>query len=280
MKETMERQDVEKIELDLMLEAIVQRYGYDFRNYSKASIERRVRQAKVKLDCREISDITSRLLHNPAFFQELVSNFSVTVTEMFRDPEMYQTLREQVMPYLATYPFIKVWHAGCSTGEEVYSLAILLHEANILEKTTIYATDFNETALNTAREGIYPIERIKEYTENYRKTGGKESFSQYYHAEYDDVIMSQFLKKNITFARHNLVMDQVFGEMHLIMCRNVLIYFNRILQNRVLKLFDDSLIHSGFLCLGNKETIQFSDVKNRFASLNKELRIFRKNKVL
>jgi len=272
----MEKKDVENLEIDLMLEAIVQRYGYDFRNYSKASIERRVKQAKVKFGCKEITDLTCQLLHNPSFFQELVSNFSITVTEMFRDPHVYRSLREKVIPYLATYPFIKVWHAGCSTGEEVYSLAILLHEADLLRRTTIYATDFNETALNTARDGIYPIEQIKEYIENYKSSGGTESFAQYYHAEYDEVIMSHFLKKNMTFARHNLATDQVFGEMHLILCRNVLIYFNKKLQERVLKLFNNSLAHNSFLCLGSKETIRFSEVKDQFTEFDKELKIFRK----
>lgn len=272
----MEKKDVDDIELDLMLEAIVRRYGYDFRNYSKASMERRVKQAKVKMGCAEITDLTRNLLHDPVFFQKLVADFSVTVTEMFRDPEVYKTLREKVLPYLATYPFIKVWHAGCATGEEVYSLAILLHEEGLLDRATIYATDFNEAALSVAREGIYPIERIKEYGDNYHKSGGKDTFSEYFHARYDSVLMAKSLKKNIAFARHNLVTDNVFGEMHLILCRNVLIYFDRTLQDRVFKLFSESLIHNAFLCLGSKESLKFSMVVNEFNEFDKKHKIYRK----
>ncbi len=272
----MKKKEIEDIELELLLEAIAKRYGYDFRNYSKASMERRVRQAKVKLGCEEISDLTRKLLHDPAFFQRLVSDFSITVTEMFRDPEVYRTLREKVIPYLATYPFIKVWHAGCATGEEVYSLAILLHEEGLLDRATIYATDFNEEALSTARQGIYSIGTIKEYRDNYLKSGGKFSFSEYYHAQYDSVVMAKFLKKNITFARHNLVTDQVFGEMHLILCRNVLIYFDRTLQDRVFKLFDDSLARNTFLCLGSKESLKFSSVIDDFIEFDRKQKIYRK----
>lgn len=276
----MEKKDIDNIELDLMLEAIVKRYGYDFRNYSKASIERRVKQAMAKLGCEEITDLTRNLIHDSAFFQKLVREFSITVTEMFRDPDVYRTLREEVVPYLTTYPFIKIWHAGCATGEEVYSLAILLHEENLLDRATIYATDFNEAALSTAREGIYSIERVKEYSNNYHKSGGKNSFSDYYHAEYGSVAIPGFLKKNITFARHNLVTDQVFGEMHLIMCRNVLIYFDRTLQDRVFKLFDDSLTHSAFLCLGSKESLKFSTTAPNFDEFNSKQKIYRKKKPL
>nr|MBF0220620.1 protein-glutamate O-methyltransferase CheR [Desulfobulbaceae bacterium] len=276
----MEKKDLEKIELDLMLEAIVRRYGYDFRNYSKASMERRVKQAKVKLGCAEITDLTRNLLHDSVFFQKLVSDFSITVTEMFRDPEVYKTLREKVLPYLATYPFIKVWHAGCATGEEVYSFAILLHEEGLLERTTIYATDFNEDALSTARQGIFSIDRTKEYAENYRKSGGKASLSEYFHAQYDSIVMANSLKKNITFARHNLVTDQVFGEMHLILCRNVLIYFDRTLQERVFRLFSESLIHNGFLCLGSKESLKFSTIVSEFNEYEKRHKIYQKKSSL
>jgi chemotaxis protein methyltransferase CheR len=231
-----------------------------------------------KLGCQKITDLTRRLLYDPEFFQRLVSDFSVTVTEMFRDPKVYAVLREKVVPYLKTYPFIKVWHAGCATGEEVYSLAILLHEEGLLERTTIYATDFNEAALTVAKEGIYPLKRIREYSDNYVKGGGKGSFSEYYHAQYDNVIMSKFLRNNMTFARHNLVTDQVFGEMHLILCRNVLIYFNRTLQDRVFHIFDDSLAHNAFLCLGSKENLKFSEVMDRFTEFEPKVKIYRKNK--
>jgi len=274
----MEQPEIEAIEIDLLLEAIFRRYGYDFRHYARASMERRIHHGMERLKCRQISELTRRILYEPAFFEDLIDSFSITVTEMFRDPEVYAFLRKQVMPYLATYPFIKVWHAGCATGEEVYSLAIALAEEGILERTTIYATDFNESALMTAREGIYPIDRLKAYSENYRKSGGRETLSNYYHAEYDSVIMAKSLKKNITFARHNLASDQVFGEMHLVVCRNVMIYFDRTLQERVLTLFDDSLIGNGFLCLGSKESLRFSSLAAKYRELDPLLRVYRKRR--
>lgn len=272
----METQKIASIEIDLLLEGIFRRYGYDFRHYSRASMERRILQGMHKLGCQHISELTRRVLYEPAFFQELIDNFSITVTEMFRDPETYAYLRKQVVPYLATYPFIKVWHAGCATGEEAYSLAILLAEERLLERTTIYGTDFNETALMTAREGIYPLERLKTYSENYQKSGGHETLANYYHAKYDSAIMAKSLKKSITFARHNLASDQVFGEMHLVLCRNVLIYFDRNLQERVLTLFDDSLINNGFLCLGSKESLRFFSMAPRYTELTPRLKVYRK----
>jgi len=276
----MDRQQLEDLEIELMLEAIVRRYGYDFRQYAPASIRRRVLQARAKYGCTTISELTSLLLHHPDFFQQLVSNFSITVTEMFRDPEVYQFIRREIIPYLATYPFIKIWHAGCATGEEAYSMAIILAEAGLLEKTTIYATDFNEAALKSAKEGIYSLEKIKAYTENYRKSGGGGSFSSYFHADYGSAIIQSRLRAQITFARHNLVQDQVFGEMHFIFCRNVLMYFKRALQDKVLKIFDDSLIHNGFLCLGNKESLRFSSLDKRYLSLDDKKKIYRKKGVI
>ncbi len=274
----METHQIEAIETDLLLEAIFRRYGYDFRDYARASMERRIRHGLQRLGCGQISELTRRILYEPEFFQELIDGFSITVTEMFRDPEVYAQLRTQVVPYLATYPFIKVWHAGCATGEEVYSLAILLAEEGILERTTIYATDFNETALHTAREGIYPIDRLQVYSDNYQKSGGRSTLANYYLAQYDSVIMAKSLKKNVTFARHNLVSDRVFGEMHLIICRNVMIYFNRDLQERVLTLFDESLIGNGFLCLGSKESLRFSSLAGKFHELDPPLKVHRKRR--
>jgi len=274
----MEQQEILAIEIDLLLEAIFRRYGYDFRNYARASMERRIRHGMQRLGCQQVSELIRRILYEPAFFQELIDSFSITVTEMFRDPEVYVFLRTQVVPYLATYPFIKVWHAGCATGEEVYSLAIVLAEEGILERSTIYATDFNETALQTAREGIYPIDRLKGYSDNYHKSGGQQSLVNYFHAEYDSVIMAKALKKNITFARHNLASDQVFGEMNLIICRNVMIYFNRTLQERVLTLFDDSLVGNGFLLLGSKESLRFSALAAQYKELDPHLKVYRKRR--
>jgi len=272
----MEKRDIEEIEIDLLLEAIVRRYGYDFRNYSRASISRRIRQAMAKVNCETIGALTAKILYDSEAFQHVVANFSITVTEMFRDPEFYAIIRKQVIPYLATYPFIKVWHAGCATGEEAYSLAIFLQEEGLLERTTIYATDFNEDALEKARAGIYPLERMKQYGSNYRQAGGCCSLSEYYHAQYDSVIMEPGLRKSIMFSRHNLTVDQVFGEMNLVLCRNVLIYFNRILQSRVLRLFDESLLNGGFLCLGSRESLQFSDRAGHFMKFNDKRKIYRK----
>ena len=272
----MNKKEIEDIEIHLLLEAISRRYGYDFRNYAQASMKRRIKHAVAHLECEGITELTGRLLYDESFFQDLVQKFSIPVTEMFRDPEVYRGLRKEVAPYLATYPFLKVWHAGCATGEEAYSIAILLKEEGLYNRTTIYATDFNEAALNTAKKGIYQIDRFKEYNTSYFESSGTRSLSEYYQAEYDSVIMSQTLKNNLTFARHNLVTDESFGEMHLILCRNVLIYFNQELQDRVLNLLSKSLIRGGFLCLGAKETLLGSSVQDQFSGFNKKLNIYRK----
>lgn len=272
----MDIKQIEDIELELLLEGIFKRYGYDFRNYSRASIKRRVKHFLAKSGHENISGILSKILYDHAFFQKLLEDFSVTVTEMFRDPDVYGFLRNQVLPFLKTYPFLKIWHAGCASGEEVYSLAILLQEEGLYDRTTIYATDFNETVLEKARQGIYPIDQVKKYIDNYRTAGGLCSLNDYFEAHYESVIMSQALKKNITFARHNLVTDQVFGEMHLILCRNVLIYFNRDLQENVFNLFNDSLVRGGFLCLGKKESLQFSKTYELYEPQDKTMQIYRK----
>ena len=269
---------IEKIEIDLFLEAIFKCYGYDFQLYARASIKRRIKHLMKKNGYNRISDMTSDILHDPSVFEKVVYDFSITVTEMFRDPSFYQSLRNKIIPYLKTYPFIKIWHAGCATGEEVYSLAILLKEEGIYNKATIFATDFNEHALDVARQGIYSLKDTQKYSTNYQKAGGKASFSDYYYARYNSAIMRKSLSKNVTFANHNLVTDGVFGEMHLILCRNVLIYFNKDLQNKVLTLFNESLIHGGFLALGSKETLSFSSIENDFKPIDKKNKIFRKIK--
>lgn len=273
---TMKKEDIEKIELHLLLEAIYQRYGYDFRHYAQASVKRRVRHLLAKTDCDNISQMTSRLLYDEAFAQAVLGDFSISVTEMFRDPQFYEAVRQKVVPYLKTYPFIKVWQAGCATGEEAYSLAILLQEENLYDQATIFATDFNEATLEKAKEGIYALKDIRHYTPNYQKAGGTRPFADYYHAQYESAIMNSSLKCNITFASHNLATDGVFGEMHLIFCRNVLIYFDKVLKNRVLNLFADSLNHGGFLCLGSKETLQFSDVAEQFKVIDDRAKIYQK----
>ena len=275
----MEESQIEEIEVGLLLEAIHRRFGYDFRSYARASIERRVRQFLAHTDCERIAELIPRLLRDTDFSTALVQNFSISVTEMFRDPEVYRLLRQRVVPLLKTYPHVKVWHAGCATGEEVYSLAILLSEEGLYDKTTIYGTDFNDSALERARAGIYPADKIKEFTQNYQRAGGRSSFGRYYHASYDAAVMDPALKKRLTFANHNLVTDGVFGEMHLIFCRNVLIYFDKELQQRALGLFTDSLVRGGFLCLGSKESLEFSRVRDAYAAVDAKARIFRKKTI-
>lgn len=275
----MNKTEVEEIEIDLLLEALFRRYGYDFRHYAKASITRRIRHLLEKSGHSRTSEMIPELLYDKSFFEKIVYDFSITVTEMFRDPGFYRAIREKVIPYLKTYPFIKIWHAGCATGEEVYSIAIVLKEEGLYDRATIFATDFNNAALAKGKEGIYSLENIKQYTLNYQDAGGTSSFSEYYHAQYDSVIMDQSLKKNITFANHNLVTDNTFSEMHLILCRNVLIYFNKTLQDRVLRLFHDSLIHGGFLCLGTKESIQFADVAEAYERTDKKHKIYQKKTI-
>ena len=266
----------ENIEIALLLDALYQRYGYDFRHFTQASTKRRIHHLLAKTTYRHISEMIPHVLYEETFAQSAIQEFSIMVTEMFRDPDFYRAVRQKVIPYLKTFPFIKAWHAGCATGEEVYSLAILLQEEGLYERTTLFATDFNDVALQTAREGIYALKNIRQYTQNYQHSGGKQSFANYYHAQYESAIMSQGLKQNVTFANHNLVTDGVFSEMHLIFCRNVLIYFDRTLQDRVLTLFTDSLNYGGFLCLGNKESIDFSGVKDKFKIIDAHQKIYQK----
>ena len=268
--------DTSEIEISLLLAAIHQKYGYDFQQYSRAHITRRIYNFKIATGTKTISEIQAKALHDPVFASRLLQHLSITVTEMFRDPDFYRALREKVVPVLKTYSFLKVWHAGCSTGEEAYSIAIMLKEEGLYDRATIYATDFNQHALDHGREGIFASEMVKDYTVNYQKSGGKESFSDYYTSNYNMAIMDKSLKKNIVWANHNLVTDSVFAEVHLILCRNVLIYFNKDLQNNVQKLFYDSLANGGFLCLGSKESLRFSDFGEKYTEVDKKQRIFKK----
>jgi len=267
---------LDNIELKVFLEAIFLKYGYDFRNYATASIKRRIRQRMNLTGLSHLAEMQHKVLYDRNFFHTLLLDLSVNVTEMFRDPSFYQALRKTVIPILKTYPFVKIWHAGCSTGEEVYSMAVLLKEEGLLNKSLIYATDFNDVVLMKAREGIYPNERIKDYTFNYQKAGGKRPFSDYYTSKYDAAIMDKSLKKNIVFSNHNLATDSVFGEMHLVMCRNVLIYFDRELQDRAIGLFNESLVRSGILCLGSKESIRFSEHADLFKEISAQEKIYQK----
>jgi chemotaxis protein methyltransferase CheR len=250
--------ETSELEIPSLLEAVYEKYGYDFRQYSKAHIKRRIMNRLKMSGLEDVSQMQSMVLNDEIFASKLLQDLSITVTEMFRDPGCYKSIRENIIPILKTYPFIKIWHAGCSTGEEAYSMAIILYEEGLYDKTTIYATDYNQQALNYAKEGIYPNNMMKEYTAGYQLSGGKESFSNYYTSDEENVIMNQILKKNIVWANHSLVADSVFAEVHMIICRNVLIYFDRDLQNRVHTLFFNSLIKGGILCLGSKEGLTFT----------------------
>jgi chemotaxis protein methyltransferase CheR len=268
--------ETQNIELQLLLQAIYLKYGYDFRNYAKASIKRRIEHRMNKEELPHFSAMQHKLLYDLSFFNRLLLDLSINVTEMFRDPNFYLALRKFVIPELKKLPFLKIWHAGCSSGEEVYSMAIILKEEGLYQHTQIYATDMNQVVLNQAKQGIYSLSKLKQYTVNYQKAGGQESFSDYYSAYYDHVVMAQFLKENILFSDHNLATDGVFGEMNLIMCRNVLIYFNRELQHRALGLFFESLTPQGYLCLGSKESIRFSEYSPAFEDVDRGEKIYLK----
>jgi chemotaxis protein methyltransferase CheR len=268
--------DSERIEIDLLLEGVRRRYGYDFRHYSFASLKRRLDHARQEAGLARHSEVLDRVLHDERFFDSFLKSLSITVTEMFRDPPFYQAVREKIVPVLKTYPFVKIWHAGCATGEEVYSMAILLHEEGLLDRARLYATDFNKHALDAAEKGVYPAKAMEAHAANYVAAGGTRSFADYYSAGYDLARMKDVLREPITFSYHNLVTDGVFGEMNLICCRNVLIYFDKMLQDRVLTLFSDSLRHGGFLCLGSKESLSFSTADEQFEPVAGKLRIFKK----
>jgi chemotaxis protein methyltransferase CheR len=261
--------------LDQLLDTILFRYGYDFKNYARASLERKVISRMNHSEMTHVSEMIPRVMTDPLFFDLFLRDMSTTVTEMFRDPFVFKKIRE-LCPILKTYPRINIWHAGCATGEEVYSMAILLEEEGLLGQSQIYATDFNNNSLDIAKKGIYPADSIALFTKNYIESGGKSSFADYYQAKYDNAKMKGFLKKHITFANHNLVHDKVFAEMHLILCRNVLIYFNETLQGRVLDLFNESMIHRGLLVLGDKETLEFTSINNQYEVCGKRERIYRK----
>lgn len=268
--------DLEQIETTLLLEAVYRRYGYDFRAYAQASIARRLKQLQASGGFSSISEMIPRLLHEPEFLGRLVGQFTIAVTEFFRDPFFFHALREKVVPVLRTWPHIKIWHAGCASGEEVYSLAILLKEEGLYDRTTLYATDLNAEVLERARQGIYDLGRLREATRNYQQAGGRRSFSEYYHARYEAGAMDASLKERMVFSTHNLATDSAFGEVHVVFCRNVLIYFNGELQNRALGLFTESLVNGGFLCLGTKEDIQFTSVKDDYVEVDRAARIFKR----
>lgn len=264
------------IEIRMLAEAVYLKYNYDFRDYTGASQKRRVLAALRALDCPTVSALQDRVMRSPEAFSRLLQFLTVQVTEMFRDPAYYAALRTLVVPILRTYPSLNIWVAGCSSGEEVFSLAILLREEGLLGRCAIYATDINPQALEAARRGVYPLERMVLYGENYRKAGGTGALADYYTAAYGAARFDRALMANVTFADHSLATDTVFAETHLISCRNVMIYFNRRLQDRVLDLFHASLCHRGFLGLGAKESIEFSRHAARFETLAKRERLYRK----
>jgi len=266
----------ENIEVNLLLEAIYQKFGYDFRDYSRASIKRRIKHTLAMCGLSNISEMTHQILYDEHFFNTLLMNFSINVTEMFRDPPFYQALNDLVIKELSKRSFIRIWHAGCATGEEAYSMAIVLKEAGLYERSRIYATDFNEEVIRKAKEGIYPIDLIAKYGTNYAKATGNKHFSNYYTSRYDYAIIDRSLRKNIIFSDYNLVTDHVFCEMDLIVCRNVLIYFNKKLQNRVISLFIESLTENGYLCLGLQESIKFTDFANHFTEIARREKIYQK----
>jgi chemotaxis protein methyltransferase CheR len=266
----------EHLEIDLLLEAIRRLYGYDFRGYAPASLRRRLWHRVYGEGLQTLSGLQERILHDPGCMDRLLRDLSINVTEMFRDPSFYRALRERVFPLLRTHPFIRVWNAGCSTGEEIYSLAIALREDGLLERTRIYATDINDVALQRAGAGAFPLERMQRYTENYLQAGGREAFSSYYATDGDSARFDPSLVEGIVLAQHNLVTDGSFNEFHLIVCRNVMIYFGLALQEEVLQLFGDSMIRFGILALGRKESIRRSRHADEYEPLDEVEKIFRR----
>lgn len=268
--------DLERIEIELLLEGIFRHYGFDFRAYAYASIRRRLWKRIEEEGLPSVSALQERVLHEPAMMEKLLLDLSINVTAMFRDPSFYVSFREHVVPLLRTYPFIRIWHAGCSTGEEVYSIAMLLREEGLYDRSRIYATDINEVVLQRAKAGIFPLERMQEYTDNYIRAGGKRSFSEYYTAKYGGALFDQSLTRNVVFSQHNLVTDRSFSEFNVILCRNVLIYFDKTLQSKVHSLFYDSLVMFGMLVLGSKETLRFVVHEDCYQQIAPPEKIFRK----
>lgn len=276
MKDMTSVEKVEDIEIRLLLEALYSRYHYDFRRYAMASIRRRLRQAREQLGFATYSAMQESLLHDPEWLPRILGYLTVQVSEMFRDPTYFKAIREKVVPHLRTYPSLKIWIAGCSGGEELYSFAILFREEGLEDRTMFYATDINQHALQTAEAGIYDLDRLQLFTQNHRLSGGKSSLSDYYQAAYGRAVFDKTLRRNVVFSDHSLVTDAVFGEMHLVSCRNVLIYFDRALQDRALGLFADSLARKGFLGLGAKESLRFSAQAPAFLDFVREEKIYQR----
>lgn len=266
----------EDLEIQLLLDALHHHYHYDFRHYARASIKRRLLQARDQMGFSSLSTLQERVLHDPTMLPRLLGYLTVQVSEMFRDPPYFRAIREQVTPHLRTYPSLKVWIAGCSAGEELYSLAILFREEGLYDRTLFYATDINPDALRAAEAGVYPLDQVRRFTENHRASGGRSSLSDYYRADYGRAVFDAALRERVVFSDHSLVSDAVFSEMHLISCRNVLIYFDRPLQDRAVGLFKDSLPRGGFLGLGSKESLRFSAHARAFTEFVRDEKIYRR----
>jgi chemotaxis protein methyltransferase CheR len=271
-----DKNELEVLEIQLLLEALYRYYGFDFRDYAIASLKRRIWNAVHAEHLTSVSGLQEKILHNSACLERFLLGLSVHVTSMFRDPSFYLTFRNQVVPLLRTYPFIRIWHAGCSTGEEVYSMAILMQEEGLYHRCRFYATDMNEVVLKKARAGIFHLDLMQEYTQNYLKAGGKHSFSEYYTAAYDSAIFRASLRENILFSQHNLATDGSFNEFNVILCRNVLIYFNQALQERVHNLLYDSLSRFGVLGLGRQESLKFTPHEHHYEALEKREKLYRR----
>jgi len=267
-----------ELELKLLLDTILESYHYDFRRYSLASVKRRVSLAVGSLGTGSIGALRERIVHDPKLFSDLLDFMTVPDSDMFRNPEFYLSMRQRVVPVLRTYPSLKIWVAGCSTGEEVYSLAIMLHEEGLLERSILYATDINPRSLAKAEAGIYALERIRRFTENYQLSGGTRSLSEYYSATHGAALFDRRLKKQVVFSDHSLATDSVFAEVQLVSCRNVLIYFDRALQDRAFGLFADALCRRGFLGLGSRETVRFSASADAFLEIDRDARIYQRSR--
>ena len=270
--------DIENIEIQLLLEGMFQCYGFDFRHYAPASLKRRIHHCMSQEQLHSVSALQEKVLHDSACMERCLLALSINVTALFRDAGFYRAFREKIVPRLRTYPFVRIWHAGCSSGEEVYSLAILLQEEGLYARTRLYATDVNEVVLARGRDGIYPLDKMKEYAQNYVKAGGTRSLADYYTAQYDHAIFQASLKKNIVWSQHNLVTDGSFNDFHVILCRNVMIYFDQALQAHVHQLFYESLIPFGMLGLGQKESIKFSPREACYEALDSKEKWYKKTR--
>ncbi|BDH61699.1 chemotaxis protein CheR [Ureibacillus massiliensis 4400831 = CIP 108448 = CCUG 49529] len=269
-------EELEELEIKLLLNGVYEWCGYDFRDYAYPSLRRRILHRVYSEKLSTITELLNKLLHDNACLHRLIDDLSINVTEMFRDPSFWKEFRENVIPFLQTFPSIRIWHAGCATGEEVYSMAILLKEEGLYEKTKIYATDINQEVLQTAKRGYYPLEHMKKYTQNYLQSGGNRAFSDYYKVTDTGVKFNSNLMKNVVFAQHNLVSDRSFNEFQVILCRNVMIYFNKTLQKNVHQLFYESLSKFGFLGLGDKETMHFTDFDKYYEQVSTKQKLYQK----